>query len=340
MVLSSSQHPPTIFGMAAQSLVLCRDPDVLRTICPLLFEMNMNVELCLGSSGATRMLRKRKFDAVIVECDKDGAGLEVLQQLRSDTPNQNSIAVGVVDDYALVNEAFATGANFVLSKPVSVEDASRILRFTQGMIGRMVRRFLRVAVHHLSHVEIGGMDDPAFILDVSEGGIAVQSLAPVQQDEIVRLSFALPGTHEKIHATAKVVWDDPTGRIGMEFVEISNLHRAQLKNWVLERVKNSPEEFPNPTDLPATVRVLSRWMRPLAFAVDGVFVSLAAAIFCLAVFLFLRGKLAFPLGVTFVLALLLGGMMYSSLFWLLDVRFPGTRAVQALLASATNRRAI
>ena len=84
MVLPVSQYRPTIFVMAAQSLVLCRDPDVLRTLCPLLFEMNMGVEICLGSNGATRMVRKRKFDAIIVECDKDGGGLEVLQQLRAD----------------------------------------------------------------------------------------------------------------------------------------------------------------------------------------------------------------------------------------------------------------
>src|SRR3954462_6203692 len=163
--------------MAAQSLVLCRDPDVLRALCPLLFEMNMGVEICLGSNGATRMVRKRKFDAIIVECDKDGGGLDVLQELRAASLNQSAMTVGVVDDYKVMKEAFATGANFVLSKPISTEDASRILHFTRGMITRMVRRFLRVAVHHLAHVDIGGMKDPAFILDLSEGGVAIQSLA-------------------------------------------------------------------------------------------------------------------------------------------------------------------
>ena len=326
--------------MAAQSLVLCRDPDVLRTLCPLLFEMNMGVEICLGSSGATRMVRKRKFDAIIVECDKDGGGFEVLQELRSQSPNQSTIAVGVVDDYKLMKEAFATGANFVLSKPISTEDASRILRFTKGMISRMVRRFLRVAVQHLSHVEIGGMKDPAFILDLSEGGIAVQSLAPMKHGQVVGLNFQLPSTTHTIRATAKVVWHDPTGRIGMEFQEISDQCRGWLKHWVEERLKNSPEEFATPgaTELPMSVRVLSRWMKPLAVAIDGAFVAIAAAMFCLVAFLFLRGEAIFPLGVTFLFALLIGSALYSSLFWLLDVRFPGTRAVQSLLASASGRQ--
>ena len=82
-------------------------------------------------------------------------------KLRSETTNQKTIAVGIVNDYQQMKEAFATGANFVLSKPISAEDASRILRFTRGVITRMVRRFLRVAVHHLAHVDIEGMFDPA-----------------------------------------------------------------------------------------------------------------------------------------------------------------------------------
>ena len=162
--------------MAAQSLVLCRDPEVLRTLCPLLFDMNMGVEICLGSNGASRILRRQRFDAVIVECDPEGAGLELLDQLRVETPNQKTLAVGIVHDHRQMKDAFSRGANFVLSKPISAEDASRILRFTRGMITRMVRRFLRVAVHHLAQVEMEGMSDPAFLLDMSEGGIAIQCL--------------------------------------------------------------------------------------------------------------------------------------------------------------------
>jgi uncharacterized RDD family membrane protein YckC len=91
-------------------------------------------------------------------------------------------------------------------------------------------------------------------------------------------------------------------------------------------------------ELPTRVRVLSRWMKPLAIAIDGAFVSVAAVIFCLVSFLLLRGEAIFPLGITFALAILIGSVLYSSLFWLLDVRFPGTRAVQTLLASASSRQ--
>ena len=332
---------PTIVRMAAaQSLVLCRDPDVLRTLCPLLFEANMGVEICLGNNGANRMLRKRKFDAVIVECDSEGRGLDILQQLRADTPNQNTITVGVVDDHLAMKAALATGANFVLSKPISVEDASRILRFTSGLIGRMVRRFLRVAVPHLAQVEIDIMNDPAFLLDISEGGIAVQSLGEIIIGDQVEVAFLLPGTTTKIQASATVVWTDPSGRIGLEFLVLSKEDRQMLKTWITQRVKNSPDDAPDAMErAPESVRRLSRWMRPLARIIDGTLVIGAAVLFCVVTYLFLHEwNVALPLSYAFLMAACVGTLLYSSLFLLLDVRFPGTRAMQSLLLAAGTRQ--
>ena len=327
--------------MAAQSLVLCRDPEVLRTLCPLLFDMDMGVEICLGPNGATRILRRQRFDTVIVECDPNGEGFDVLQQLRSDTPNQNTIAVGIVNDYKQMKKAFATGANFVLSKPISAEDASRILRFTRGMINRMVRRFLRVAVHRLAHVDIDGLFDPAFILDLSEGGMAMQSLSPMKPGQVLNISFLLPGTGVPINGKGVVVWCDPSGRTGVEFDGISDEQRAALKDWVIERLHKSPVDVPDAAlPGPAPIRVLSQWMRPMARAIDGAFVACAALVFCLVALLVARGQPDnhFPLMFAFFTSLCISGLLYCLLFLLMDVRFPGTRAVQSILSAAAANR--
>ncbi len=323
--------------MAAQSLVLCRDPEVLRTLCPLLFDMDIGVEICLGSNGASRILRRHKFDTVIVECDPEGNGFNLLQQLRSDTPNQKTIAVGIIDDYRQMKTAFATGANFVLSKPISAEDASRIFRFTRGMITRMVRRFLRVAVHHLSHVNIEGMSDPAFILDLSEGGMAMQSLSPVKSGQVLDISFLLPGSDMRISGKGVVVWSDPTGRTGVEFDGINDDQHAALKAWVVERVHKNPSDAPG-AELPgpAPIRVLSQWMRPMARLIDAAFIASAALIFCAIALLISKTQAGthFPLAFAFVSSIFVGSVLYFVLFLLMDVRFPGTRAVQSLLAAA------
>ena len=323
--------------MAAQSLVLCRDPEVLRTLCPLLFDMNMGVEICLGLNGASRILRRHRFDTIIVECDRDGGGFNLLQQLRADTPNQKTIAVGIVEDYRQMKEAFAIGANFVLSKPISAEDASRILRFTRGVITRMVRRFLRVAVHHLAHVDIDGMSDPAFVLDLSEGGMAIQCLGPVKPGQVLDISFLLPGTVNSISGKGIVAWSDPTGKTGIEFEVIGDEQRAALKQWVVERLHKCPSDAPDAAlPGPAPIRVLSQWVRPLARLIDGAFVAVAAIVFCLVALLITRSQPGshVPLTFAFTLSMMVGGILYCMLFLLMDVRFPGTRAVQSLLTAA------
>ena len=323
--------------MAAQSLVLCRDPEVLRTLCPLLFDMNIGVEICLGSSGASRILHRHRFDTVIVECDQDGAGFQLLQELRAATPNQKTIAVGIVNDYRQMKDAFATGANFVLSKPISAADATRILRFTRGMITRMVRRFLRVAVPHLAHVDVHGLTDPAFVLDLSEGGIAIQCLEPVPQGRVLQISFLLPGTSVGITGQGVVVWSDPAGKIGLEFDGLSEESRAALKDWVVSRLRQSPADAPDAASpAPAKIRVLSEWMQPMARVIDGVCITIAALAFCLVALLTapVRTGSEFPWTFAFLSSLILGSTIYVMLFPLLDVRFPGTRAVQSILSAA------
>jgi CheY-like chemotaxis protein len=323
--------------MAAQSLVLCRDPEALRTLCPLLFDMDIGVEICLGSNGASRMLRRQRFDAVIVECDPDGDGFELLEELRSDTPNQKTLAVGIVNDYRQMKDAFARGANFVLSKPISAQDASRILRFTRGMITRMVRRFLRVAVHHLAHVDIAGMTDPAFMLDLSEGGMAMQCLAPVRARQVLDIAFPLPDTPIWISGKGVVAWSDETGKVGLEFDALSEEDRLAIKNWVIGRLRQAPGDVPDAeVSAPRPIQVLTQWMRPMARVIDGAFVTMAAVAFCFIALLIAKSQTGatFPWTWVFATSLLLGGVLYSLLFMLMDVRFPGTRAVQSILSAA------
>ncbi len=323
--------------MAAQSLVLCRDPEVLRTLCPLLFDMNMGVEICLGSKGASRILRRQRFDAVIVECDPDGAGFALLEQLRAEAPNQKTLAVGIVQDYRQMKDAFARGANFVLSKPISAQDASRILRFTRGMITRMVRRFLRVAVHHLAQVEIAGVADPAFMLDMSEGGIAIQCLEPVEQGQVFEIAFTLPGTSMRIESKGVVAWSDPAGRTGVEFESLTEEHRVAIKDWVVRRLRQSPADAPDAQiPAPKPVQWLTHWMRPMARVIDGAFVMGASLAFCLVALLIAKSQpgTRFPLAFAFATSLLVASALYSVLFMLMDVRFPGTRAVQSILSVA------
>lgn len=218
--------------MAAQSLVLCHDPEVLGALRPLLDRLGFGTQMCPGAENAARMLLRHRYQAVIVECDGQASSLELLRSMRQYAANQESVAVAIVDDARSMRSALETGANFVLSKPIPLEDARRILQAAQGMMGRMVRRFLRLPVGALAYAEIEGLSDKAMLLDLSEGGISVQALETLPCGRCVSVSFEVPGTALRMRARATVAWMDASGRLGLRFEDLAEEHRASLKQWV------------------------------------------------------------------------------------------------------------
>jgi len=63
-------------------------------------------------------------------------------------------------------------------------------------------------------------------------------------------------------------------------------------------------------------------------------------VFCLVALLVARGQPDnhFPLMFAFFTSLCISGLLYCLLFLLMDVRFPGTRAVQSILSAAAANR--
>lgn len=346
--------------MAAQSLVLCRDPETLGLLRPLLSEFDMGVEVCLGLEGAQHALeRADDLKTVIIDCDCDGIGIEFLDEVRRCRPDQTPVIVGLVNDYTDLQLAFSHGANFVLSKPISLEDAKRILRMARGFVSRMVRRFLRIAVHRLAHVTLAGLDEPAFLLDLSEGGMAVQALEPLAMGQSFAMSFLLPGTTTQISGTGQVIWADASGRAGLEFVELPEQHRVTVKDWIrahsapaeptavatthpvspTETGQGSPVEhrqfdFPDEPSAPTRVPTAG-WMVILARAIDAALILSAAALFCFTVVQrlgdFPAMRWIVPIGTALAATV---AVAYFALFGLLDVALPGTRSVELLLSTS------
>src|SRR5437879_6954242 len=119
--------------MATQSLVVSHDPEILGVLRPLLKELGMGVHVC-PSSRAMRRLEMEKFDTVIVDCDENSNGPELLASLRQTSSHQKAVAVGITSDVNSMQSLFDSGATFVLSRPLPVEDARRILRISKGII--------------------------------------------------------------------------------------------------------------------------------------------------------------------------------------------------------------
>lgn len=332
--------------MATQSLVVSSDPEFLLALQPLLNEMGMGVEFCANGNGAFRSIRDRKFDTVIVDCDADDSGLDLLSTLRREQANQKTVAVGITSDYGSMKNVFDSGATFVLSKPLPIEDARRILRISKGVLTRAVRRFLRLPVENLATVTLGDHVE-AIILNVSQGGLAIHAPQDLIPGQMIYTSFLLPDTFDLIETMAQVMWAEPGGRAGVEFRSLTDESQKMVYKWIRDRARaqnvivEDGEDFLEDLgseELAATIRAEQK-IKALALTafsamVDIGIVAFGALLFMAIGFLvddkpmFARQQVIIGLSVGIAFWLL-----YRCLFHFFNVATPGEKAMQRIHSS-------
>jgi hypothetical protein len=76
-----------------------------------------------------------------------------------------------------------------------------------------------------------GSENGGVVLDVSEGGLAFQAIAPVQLDRTIHFSLMVAGTG-RFEGTGEVAWSSGTGKIcGLRFVHLPEEGREQIQIW-------------------------------------------------------------------------------------------------------------
>jgi CheY-like chemotaxis protein len=228
--------------MTLDSLVLSKDPEVVRVIRPTLEKLSIEVEICHEAKAGANILISDKFDAVIVDCDDLNGGLAVLQGLRSTPSNKNSVAFAILNGKrTTTQEAFGMGANFVLQKPISALNASRCFHAALNFMVKERRRYFRQPVKMLVKVVLGEKTLNATSTNLSEGGIAVMLREALPKGSSPHLKFSLPGKNIHIDVEAEVAWVDVKGLAGFRFHNVPKASQEQLELWLDEQME---QEFP------------------------------------------------------------------------------------------------
>jgi CheY-like chemotaxis protein len=222
--------------MELESLLLSRDPQVIRVLRPTLEKLSIDVEVCRGARSGSEILSSEKFDAVIVDCDDLQGGLEVLEGLRKGTSNKNSVAFAILNGNTTTQKAFQLGANFVLQKPISALNAMRCFSAAVGFMARERRRYFRHPVE-ISVTLVFGQDQElkATTSNISEGGMAILFRGKLPKGGVSKVVFTLPDTHIAMEPKAEIAWADGAGRAGIRFAELPKASREQLDHWLAEQ---------------------------------------------------------------------------------------------------------
>lgn len=225
--------------MNLESLLISCDAALVGVLRPTLENMAVSVEVCPTIQTGTALLAKRKFDAVIVDCDDlVGGGGDVLRSMRQAQSNTTSVAFAVVNGKTTTQEAFQIGANFVLQKPLTPLHATRCFNAAMNFMIRERRRYFRHPVDMPVRINLGnGSDVSTAATNLSEGGMAIRLATTLAKDTEGKLQFTLPGTSTSLEIQGKVAWIDEMGRAGVKFQDVPQSSQYQLEKWLTERLR-------------------------------------------------------------------------------------------------------
>jgi Tfp pilus assembly protein PilZ len=100
------------------------------------------------------------------------------------------------------------------------------------------RRYYRQQVSSLLYVNVN-QGNGGIIRDLSETGIAVQAVTPLQLNEQVQLRFELLNPRVRVETNGRVAWADSTGQAGVEFGVLSRRSHRSLKEWLFTHLLSS-----------------------------------------------------------------------------------------------------
>ncbi len=70
------------------------------------------------------------------------------------------------------------------------------------------------------------------IVDISEEGVAIQCITPLEANRTLSLCLDLAECDEHIYTTGRVVWTNPSGRAGLRFSEVPATSLSHLREWL------------------------------------------------------------------------------------------------------------
>jgi DNA-binding response OmpR family regulator len=228
--------------MSLDSLLVSQDAALLGVLRPALEKISVDVRVCAASLPAIDLLAKRKFDAVIIDCDDLLNGVDLMRSLRNSQSNSTSVGFAVVNGKTSTQQAFQYGANFVLQKPLTPLHAARCFNAALNFMVRERRRYFRHPVDMPLRISLLNQELVATATNLSEGGMAIRILTTMRKDAHAQFRFTLPGANVSLELKGRVAWADGTGHAGIRFVDVPQSSQYQLDKWLTDRLQ---DEMPN-----------------------------------------------------------------------------------------------
>jgi ActR/RegA family two-component response regulator len=221
-----------------RSLLLSRDETTVRMIARGFKDLEVELEHCSESDQFLVRALETRYDAIVVDDHVEEAHL-ALEKIVGFANCSKSVRIVLAEHKATMTSIFKTGSQIVLYKPLSSERVRQGLRAVRNLMARERRRGTqrvaamvpaRIGPRHarLSSIQV-------LLADLSDSGAAIRyEKGDLPVASTLSLEFTLPGTANRIHCLAELVWQDYHGTGGVRFVDMPSVARQQLADWLNE----------------------------------------------------------------------------------------------------------
>jgi CheY-like chemotaxis protein len=232
--------------MILQALLVTKDDPTAETLIQVLAQFGVAVDRSNAADVAVTRLAEERFDQVIVDFDDPEAASLLLEGCRRLAgPNRNPpVTIALLHDASQIRSILGAGAHFILTKPITPEQAQNTLRAATALLKREKRQSLRVAVQAAVSIRIDESNTvEGILLDMSTGGMDVLAAKPLPSAAMVRFSFELPDGAAGIEGDAEVAWSTANGQTGLRFLDIDPKMREAMGEWLAAHSHDAlPEE--------------------------------------------------------------------------------------------------
>lgn len=226
--------------MKLTSLLVCSEPEASKVLSGVLKELSIRVEICPDPVRSGVRLAQEHFDLLVIDCAKQSDVKSLLRETNSPRGSGATLAVVVAGGQEKIREMFTLGVNFVLYKPLSHERAMSTLLAAQTVLYKDKRRKNRVSVHAQATVDYaGGEQSKATLVDLAADGMAVNFGKHLPPTSKVYFQFQLPGQTKPIRLSGVVVWQDWSGRAGVQFLDVLQSSRRLLDEWLHKNMNSA-----------------------------------------------------------------------------------------------------
>ena len=223
-------------------LLASDDPVTIQQFSDALGELSISPDVCREVPAAVGLLNRRKFDAVIIDLQLGEQSGLILNEVRLSPSNQKAVTFAISGSDA-EGIALRKKSEFVFERPLSAKSIRGTLRPAYGLILRERRRYFRcplsipVVILRRSKPEVRCSS-----VNVSEGGMALSTIVPLNTGEKVHVQFTLPGHEVPFLAESTICWLK-TGHIGLHFVSLSQEHKSELQGWLSRKLEEMLPEI-------------------------------------------------------------------------------------------------